>query len=449
MSRPKAPSNAGQTFSVGFVLFVATCIVVGGLFWVGSGDGLFHRRATYYADLPSSSGIIVGSKVKLSGVDVGSVTDIEFAKDLELGSVRVTLDVRDSVTELIREDSKLWLEPDGLLGDYFVYISLGTPTSPELRPGSEIPVTESSLIDRMAGANLTSNTEALLGTMSRVLEEIQAGQGTIGLLLKNPSLYEDLGAALKSFRELGDELDGVTQEIRGVVGMVRSQRGLLGKVLFAEEYEAKIAAAIDQSVQLISSVDSIASSLGRGEGSMGKLLSDDTLHRNAVEAIGELSGTAKEIASIIGTAKQERSVAGRLLADGDLGRDVSELAKSLRSSAESLEKVLAMVESGDGTLGMLVHDPSIATSVRNVFYGVQDMGYVRGLIASAEDIGREVARSRDFTSSGARETDAVGRAASGTASEGDAEPRRAANGDGGPSSEDRTSIRSGTVDRED
>jgi hypothetical protein len=87
-----------------------------------------------------------------------------------------------------------------------------------------------------------------------------------------------------------------------------------------------------------------------------------------------------------------------LLTDEDLGKQFTSMVGRMERSAGSLETILAMIESGEGSLGALVHDPSIVQSLRDVFLGVQELGYVSNVIRNAEAKGREVASREDRTS---------------------------------------------------
>ena len=52
-----------SALNVGFVMFVATVIVIIALFWVGSGAGIFQRQAQYHFMCPSTSRLKDGSRV--------------------------------------------------------------------------------------------------------------------------------------------------------------------------------------------------------------------------------------------------------------------------------------------------------------------------------------------------------------------------------------------------
>ena len=80
-------SGFSLNFSVGFVVFVATLIVVGGMFLVGDGVTLFGDQVTYEVLFPSVGGLRPGSRVYLGGVFAGSVKGVKFPSDLKINRV--------------------------------------------------------------------------------------------------------------------------------------------------------------------------------------------------------------------------------------------------------------------------------------------------------------------------------------------------------------------------
>ena len=47
-------NRVANSFSVGFVFFVSTILVIFGLFWSGSGKGIFEDSNLYYVNCPSA-----------------------------------------------------------------------------------------------------------------------------------------------------------------------------------------------------------------------------------------------------------------------------------------------------------------------------------------------------------------------------------------------------------
>jgi phospholipid/cholesterol/gamma-HCH transport system substrate-binding protein len=355
MSTAKRSSFATD-FSVGFVLFVATLILIAALFLVGGPTEFFGKPTQFVLTVPSASGLKVGSTVNVSGVKVGTVAAIDLVSPEDPAggvddAVRITLAVHHSYADRIREDSVAWIQTEGLLGDTSIHIGLGTRTTPVLVPGASIPYKSRSLLDDIAGVQITKNTADLLETLIGMLRDLNRGEGTLGQLLKNEELYRNINDFTRVLAEATKQLQGISSEIETLLVAVRTSRGTLGK-----------------------------------------LISDPRLYDEAVSVVERIDEALEE-------SLDSRSVFARLLSDPALGERFGVTAERLEKGLSSLEKILALVEEGEGTLGMLVHDPSVAASLRDVFLGVKEHGYMLNVVRNAERAGRD-AYLRGLTLSG-------------------------------------------------
>ena len=121
-------------FSVGFVIFVATMILITSLFFVQSGWSVFGNSVEYKVRLPTASGLIRGSRVYLSGIDVGSVRSITLPEDLTVREVEVTLLVNNAYKNRIRRDSYAGFRISGCWATSSSASSRGRPTTPLTLP---------------------------------------------------------------------------------------------------------------------------------------------------------------------------------------------------------------------------------------------------------------------------------------------------------------------------
>lgn len=354
-------SSKMNSFNVGFVLFVATVIVIIALFWVGSGGGLFQRQAAYYFLCESTSRLKEGSRVYLSGVPVGKVNDIDFVKDLTKNSVKVTIAINERVMPRIRADSSVSLQSDGLLGDVSVHISMGTDKKKALPPGEEIPYQSTSTLEDFVGAEFSGTATNVLHELVVVLKQIKEGEGTIGKLLREPELYDNLNAFLQTLVRLTAKLDEVAVDLRTFSRAVGEQKGVLGKLIFSEDYDRDFTTAVASTAEILTALE------------------------GALE-----------------NSPDQGSVLNRLLLDEKLGERMENVLTRLEEGSRSLAIVLGKVERGEGSVGQLIHDSTIVASIKDLFLGVQELGYMRNLIQNAELQGREANTAEERASLMAR-----------------------------------------------
>ena len=122
----------------------AAVLVVGGVFLVYAAN-VADVSATgggysVYADFRKAEGLNPGADVRIAGVKIGSVNDMEL--DPQTYFARVELSLRDAIR--LPEDSSARITSASLLGDNFVAIEPGGSEF-MLEAGDEIPYTQGSV----------------------------------------------------------------------------------------------------------------------------------------------------------------------------------------------------------------------------------------------------------------------------------------------------------------
>lgn len=130
--------SIGEVVTGGAVLAVAAGFLVYSSQFGGFGGSA--GADTYTASFRSAEGVGVGTDVRLAGVKVGSVLDLEL--DPATFRADATLSVADGV--LLPDDTAAVISSEGLLGGSFVeLLPGGSPYN--LEPGSEILDTQGSV----------------------------------------------------------------------------------------------------------------------------------------------------------------------------------------------------------------------------------------------------------------------------------------------------------------
>ena len=133
------PQNITEVLTGGAVLAVAA----GFLLYAGQVGGVgvtAPDQATYSASFRSAQGIGIGTDVRVAGVKVGSVLDMEL--DPQTFRAETVFSVQQDV--VLPEDTAVLISSEGLLGGSFVeLLPGGSPFN--LEPGSEIEDTQSSV----------------------------------------------------------------------------------------------------------------------------------------------------------------------------------------------------------------------------------------------------------------------------------------------------------------
>jgi phospholipid/cholesterol/gamma-HCH transport system substrate-binding protein len=185
---------------LGAFIVATLAVLAAGVFIIGSQENLF--RATYQlkAQFDNVAGLAVGADVQVGGVHSGNVRRITLPHKPG-DKVIVVMDLDRSTKEIIKSDSVASIETEGVLGDQFVAISFGSAGQAEVEDGETIqsvPPLELGALLIKANAILDSSQQAIVNTtaatahLNSVSAKIDSGQGTVGALVNDKQLYNNL-----------------------------------------------------------------------------------------------------------------------------------------------------------------------------------------------------------------------------------------------------------------
>jgi phospholipid/cholesterol/gamma-HCH transport system substrate-binding protein len=185
---------------LGVFIVVTLAILAAGVFVIGSNEYLFRSTYKLRAQFDNVAGLSTGADVQVGGVHSGTVQSITLPhKPGEQVTVIMNLD--KSTHEIIKQDSVASIETEGILGNQFVAISFGSTGQAEVKDGeiiqSEPPLLMADMLKKASGI-LNSSQQAIQNTtdatahLNSVSAKIDSGQGTVGSLVNDKQLYNNL-----------------------------------------------------------------------------------------------------------------------------------------------------------------------------------------------------------------------------------------------------------------
>lgn len=214
---------------VGIFVFAGVFLAMVIIFMLGSEKQLFKRQYTLTCFFKDISGLRVGAQVQLAGLNVGMVESIAFSPELGEKKVEIRLSLNKEFQERIRKDSTAEISTQGLLGDKFVTVSLGSPDQPILEDGDLLASQERpslySIVEK--GGAIMENLSTAAKSVSKVLQEVQEGQGLLHSLI-----YESKEKPLAAdFAAMAGELKTASRELRQILQKINKGEGTLGAFL--------------------------------------------------------------------------------------------------------------------------------------------------------------------------------------------------------------------------
>ena len=269
---------------VGVLILVALVIIAASIVKLGQAGNLFGKRYRLVAYVASASGLRVGGQVTVAGQVAGSIKDIKFLPpDTDTTrNLKLVLEVDRKLSEQVRQDSRAKIQTSGLLGDKLVDISVGTPPNRALHEGDTLIVVPSidyeAVVQQASGA--IAEVVRLTRDLSKVTGGINRGEGTLGQLVTNRQLYDQLNATLLRTSSLMARMENP----RGTVGRLLDDPGLYNSLN-----------------RMIAGADTVLRQINSGTGSVGKLLRDDTLYVHLNSVVARADSLVSTMASGKGT----------------------------------------------------------------------------------------------------------------------------------------------------
>jgi phospholipid/cholesterol/gamma-HCH transport system substrate-binding protein len=233
-------------------IFVTVAVVLFGacLFLIGNQHKAFNRHVVFYTNFQSVDGLPKGAKVRVDGMDAGQVVNIQIPTS-PAQKFRLKMNVEDQLHGLIREDSLVTVETEGLVGDKFVLIHSGTERAPEAPAESTLaskePFDLTKMLEQAQGIMNQAGTTitALQGTMKDVsgrlditldtatgtirnvdgvVQDVRNGKGAAGLLLEDKATATDVRQSLANVRQTTEKLNNTSTRIDSLLADVQSRQ---------------------------------------------------------------------------------------------------------------------------------------------------------------------------------------------------------------------------------
>ena len=185
---------------LGAFIVVTLAVLATGVFIIGSKQYLFAPTYQLKAQFDNVAGLADGADVQVGGVHSGMVTGIELPNKPG-GKVTVSLELAKSTHEIIKHDSVASIQTEGLLGNQYLAISFGSAGEAEVKDGeiikSEPPLQMADLLKKTSGIldgsqQAIQNAALATAHLNSVSAKIDSGQGTVGALVNDKQLYNNL-----------------------------------------------------------------------------------------------------------------------------------------------------------------------------------------------------------------------------------------------------------------
>jgi phospholipid/cholesterol/gamma-HCH transport system substrate-binding protein len=367
-----------KTIRVGLLVAAALLVLMIFVFFIGSEQKIFSRKNEYKVRLDNVTGLAEGNPVKISGVTVGVIKDINLPRDPKMRDVDIELMVDRKYQDRIRTDSRARLKKLGLLaGDSYIDISPGSPKFDMTEPGSLIPAARQTNVDQLisSGEDLVDNFVQISYSLKNILSRVDRGEGLIGELTSTPETKQ----------RITDTFLTTLNKTNAILSHVESGKGLVGKLVYDDNFAATLTGSIQESARSLQTlVADVQVGLKSGQGALPALLSDPEGKKKVFELVDNLRITSANLAALSSSYQNGQGLVPRLMNDKAYA---DQALVEFTGLLHQLNDTIAKVNRGEGTAGKLVTDPSVYESVNDILIGINESKLLRWLIRNRQQSG--------------------------------------------------------------
>jgi phospholipid/cholesterol/gamma-HCH transport system substrate-binding protein len=293
-------SKGITTILTGIFVIAGIIILLTGVFIIGGKDKSFKHPILINAVFTDVNGLDKGSNVWYSGVKVGIVKKVSFVPN----GVEVSFSIEQDVQQKIRRDTRVKLGSDGLIGNRIIILYGGTATSPKIESGNTLKVENGVGTEEMM-ATLQGNNANLLqitNDLKVVSKGLIEGKGTIGRLLSDPTISNELQAAIASLSRAGNNAQVLTANLSEFSRKLNNKGYFLNDLATDTVIIASLKQTAEQLNQVSKSANEVvenlnatAAKLNNNKSAVGVLMSDETAGANMQNTLANLESSTKKL----------------------------------------------------------------------------------------------------------------------------------------------------------
>jgi phospholipid/cholesterol/gamma-HCH transport system substrate-binding protein len=191
---PKFKVRLGLFIAGGIALFIIA------IFIIGRQKNLFNPVYRLYTTFYNVSGLEVGSNIRFSGINAGTVDQIKIIND---STVRVDMLILKSVQPFIKTDCEAGIGSSGIIGDRILIISQGSEDAAPAKEGQHIASKEPVETDAiMASLQVTAgNAEIISHQLAQIMFNINNGNGTLGRLIMDSTIAHNVDKTMENLEK--------------------------------------------------------------------------------------------------------------------------------------------------------------------------------------------------------------------------------------------------------
>ncbi|RYJ38210.1 organic solvent ABC transporter substrate-binding protein [Flavobacterium anhuiense] len=189
--------QSGYTWKLGMFVTIGLLLFIMAVYFIGKQQNLFGSTFHITSQFKTVSGLEVGNNVRFSGINVGTVEQIQLKND---STVVVVLVMKEEVRKFIKTDATASIGSDGLMGDKVLTISPGAKSKKVIEDNGQI-----ASVDGIEMHDIMKSVKKSVDNIGVISDEIAIfshsmnnGNGALARLVKDDKMANSVSNTLSN-----------------------------------------------------------------------------------------------------------------------------------------------------------------------------------------------------------------------------------------------------------
>jgi phospholipid/cholesterol/gamma-HCH transport system substrate-binding protein len=298
-----------RAFVVGIFTLIGIAILIVTILTLGGQQKTFQKSIMVRAVFDDINGLQKGNNIWFSGVKIGTVKKISFVGSSQ---VEVDMNIDEKSKQYIRKNAKARISSDGLIGNKIIVIYSGASKSPSVENGDILGVEKAMNPDEMMSTLQANNNNlfAITTDVKGISKGIAEGKGTVGKLLTDETLINDLHSTMLRLRQASANAERMSASVASFASKLQKKGTLANDLVTDTTVFSKLRATAAQ-IEIVA--------------------------KNASIVVDNLNNTSSQLGNSL---KNKSTPVGLLLNDEDAAADIRVILSNLQSASQKLNEDL-------------------------------------------------------------------------------------------------------------
>jgi phospholipid/cholesterol/gamma-HCH transport system substrate-binding protein len=292
--------TTSEKIRLGLFVIIGLSFFVVAIYFIGSKQQMFGKTDHLSAVFNNVGGLQLGNNVRFSGINIGSVREIKIINDT---TINVDMQIEKSYFQYIKKDAIASIGSDGLVGSVIINIIPGKGIESNVVAGDIIKsVNRIRTDDMMSTLNVTNqNAARLTADLLKITNDINNGNGTISVLLRDSTMSNDLKETIHNLKLTSQKTTQTIDNLNTQIASFDNKNNVIGvlKDTVVANKIKKVVINLNQSSEeinkVVTNLNATILNIKEGKGAINYLANDQKLVKQIDSTMSNINEASKKL----------------------------------------------------------------------------------------------------------------------------------------------------------